>query len=128
MPVVSSFPDFMADWDRLVRAIDNHQRDLPDLAGLVAPLEELLAEARNLNAAKAASRAQLRNGGKRTRTLLPEGRAAATRLRAALVAHYGNHNEILGEFGIVPVRRRRVPERADPPPPTVPLEGPPKQE
>ena len=102
MPDVSSFPDFMADWDRLIKAVDKNKEVLPDLAGLVGPLEALLAEARDLDAAKAAAKAQLRQGSKRSRTLVPEGRAAASRVRAALVAHFGSHNEILGEFGIDP--------------------------
>jgi hypothetical protein len=123
MPEINSFPDYMADWDRLIAAVRNNDSTLPDLSGLVGPLEALLNEARTVDAAKAAARAQLRQGSKRTRTLIPEGRAAASRLRAALVAHYGNHNEDLGEFGITPVRTRRVPQQADPAPPspTVPV-------
>jgi hypothetical protein len=121
MPDVSSFPDFMADWDRLIKAVDKNQQLLPDLAGLVGPLEALLAEARDLDAAKAAAKAQLRQGSKRTRTLVPEGRAAASRVRAALVAHFGSHNEILGEFGVAPVRRRRVPQQPDPAAPSPPV-------
>ena len=121
MPAITSFPDFMAAWDRLIKAVDNNQQDLPDLSGLVGPLEALLDEARALDAAKEAARAQLRQGSKRTRALIPQGRAAASRLRAALVAHFGNHSEILGEFGITPVRTRRVPQRPDPEPPSPPI-------
>ena len=116
MSDINSFPDFMADWDRLILAVGNNQQTLPDLTGLVGPLTVLLEEARTVHAAKAAARAQLRQGTKRTRTLVPEARAAASRLRAALVAHFGNHNEILGQFGITPVRSRRVRPPADPPP------------
>jgi hypothetical protein len=118
MSEITSFPDFMANWDRLITAVRNNEQSLPDLSGLLGPLENLLDEARALNAAKAAARAQLRQGSKRTRILIPEGRAAASRLRAALVAHYGNHNEALGEYGVTPVRTRRVPQQADPPPPS----------
>ena len=121
MSEITSFPDFMANWDRLITAVRNNEQTLPDLSGLLGPLENLLDEARALDAAKAAARAQLRQGSKRTRTLIPEGRAAASRLRAALVAHYGNHNEDLGEYGITPVRTRRVPQQADPAPPSPPV-------
>lgn len=109
-----SFPDFMAAWDRLLKAVENHQQTLPDLAAVVGPVATLLTEARELDAAKAAARALLRQGSKRTRTLIPDGRAAVARLRGALIAHFGNHNEILVEFGIAPVRQRRVPQPADP--------------
>jgi len=121
MPDINSFPDFMADWDRLIKAVDNNQQSLPDLAGLVGPLSAVLNEARDLHAIKAAARAQLGQGAKRTRILIPDGRAAASRLRAALVAHYGNHNEILVQFGITPVRSRRVRQQVDPPPPVPPV-------
>ncbi len=128
MPDINSFPDYMADWDRLIKAVENNSEILPNLSGLMGPLEAILNEARDLDAAKAAARAQLRQGSKRTVTLVPEGRAAASRIRAALVAHFGSHNEILGEFGITPVRRRRVPQQPDPPPPSPPITDPPQPE
>jgi len=124
MSDVNSFPDYMADWDRLIKAVEKNKEALPDLSGLLGPLQALLTEARDLHAAKAAARAQLRQGSKRTQTLVPEGRAAASRLRAALVAHYGSHNEALGEFGIAAVRRRRVPQQPNPPPPSPPVKIP----
>ena len=117
MSEISSFPDFLADWDRLTKGVHNNASILPDLSGLVGPVEALLDEGKNLEAEKAASKAQLSQGAKRTRTLVPEGRAAASRLRAALKAHFGGHNEKLVEFGIAPLRKRRLP-RADPPPPS----------
>jgi len=118
MSVTSSFPDFMAAWNRMIQAVKNNQSILPDLSGLVGPLEALLEEAKSLDADKAAAKAQLAQGAKRTRTLVPDGRAAAARLRGALIAHFGSHNEILREFGILPVRRRRVPQQPNPPPPS----------
>jgi hypothetical protein len=124
MPDINSFPDFMAAWDRMIRSVQNNQQDLPDLSGLVGPLAGILDEARNLHAAKAAARALLRQGAKRTRNLIPEGRAAAARLRGALVAHYGSHNEDLVEFGIAPVRLRRTAEKRDPDPPSPPVPAP----
>ena len=121
MPEITSFADFMAAWDRLIKAVANNEPNLPDLSGLVGPLQALLDEAKELDAAKAAARAQLRQGAKRTRSLTAEGRAAAARLRGALIAHFGSHNEILVEFGITPVRSRRVAQQADPPPPSPPV-------
>ena len=115
---VSSFPDFLADWDRLIKAVRNNREILPDLEGLLGPLEAFLAEGRDLDAAKAAARAQLSQGSKRTRALMPEGRAAASRLRSALKVHFGGHSEKLVEFGVAPLRTRRLRQPADPPPPS----------
>ena len=116
-----SFADFMAAWTRMLTAVENNQQLLPDLSGLVGPLFAFLTEARELDAAKAAARAQLRQGSKRSRSLIVEAQAAAARLRGALIAHFGNHNEILVEFGIAPVRARRVSQPEDPPPPSPPV-------
>ena len=121
MSEITSFPDFMADWDRLLKGVRNNQEILPDLSGLMGPLDVLLEEARDLDAAKAAARAQLSQAAKRTRAVIPEGRAAASRLRFALKAHFGGHNEILLEFGIAPLRARRQGQPADPPPPSPPV-------
>ena len=115
MPENSSFPDFMADWDRLIKVVRN-RTDLPDYSGLLEPIEKLLEEGRGLEVAKAGAKSQLSLAAKRTRSLIPEGRAAASRLRAALKAHFGGHSEALVEFGVVPVRKRRAPQPADPPP------------
>ena len=48
MPNVSSFPDFMADWDRLLKSVRNNLASLPDLSGLLGPLDALLDEGREL--------------------------------------------------------------------------------
>ena len=116
----SSFPDFMADWDLLIKGVRN-KAGLPDLTGLLEPLEEILEEGRDVEASKASARSQLSLGAKRSRALIVEGRAAASRLRSALKAHYGGHNETLVEFGIAPIRKRRAPQPADPPPPNPPI-------
>ena len=121
MPEMSSFPDFMADWDRLLKSVRNALAILPDFSGLLGPLDALLSEARELEASKAAARAQLSQGAKRTRALIPEGRAAASRLRSALKVHFGGHNEALVQFGITPLRARRVAKPADPAPPSPPI-------
>jgi len=120
----TSFADFLTDWGSLITAVRNNEETLPDLEGLVAPLEGLLGQGRSLVAEKAAARALLSEGSKRSRALVPEGRAAASRLRYALKVHFGGHNEKLVEFGIAPLRTRRLRQPADPPPPTPLLEVP----
>jgi hypothetical protein len=120
MSEISSFADYMADWDLLIKGVNN-KSGLPDLSGLLEPLGELLEEGRGLEADKAGARSQLSQGAKRSRALVAEGRAAASRLRSALKAHFGGHNETLVEFGIAPLRKRRAPQPADPAPPNPPI-------
>ena len=124
MSEITAFNDFLGDWDGLITAVRDNEETLPDQEGLVTPLESLLREGRRLNVDKAAARAQLSAGAKRTRALVPEGRAAASRLRSALKVHFGGHSEKLVEFGIAPLRTRRLRQPTDPPPPTPPLEVP----
>jgi hypothetical protein len=125
MPEISSFADFLADWDLLLKAVAK-KNGLPDLSGFVLPLDKILEEGRDVEVDKAAARAELSQGAKRTRELVTEGRAAASRLRSALKAHFGGHNEALVEFGIAPLRKRRAPQPPDPAPPEAPVEPRPK--
>jgi hypothetical protein len=82
---VSSFPDFTAYWDRMLKGVRNNQENLPDLSGLVGPLDALLEEARELEADKAEARALLSQAAKRTRTRRPgRGRPSAGRAEGPL--------------------------------------------
>ena len=124
MSNASSYADYLADWERLLAAVNNNEEGLPDLMVQKIPLQDLLQEARELAARQDASKAQLRVDTKRRRALVPEGRAAASRLRAALKAHFGGHSERLVQYGVAPLRARRTlppdpipipPEDAKPP-------------
>ena len=86
MSELSSFADYLADWDLLLKGVTNKGSALPDLTGLVAPVEGVLDEGRDLEADKAAARAQLSQAAKRSRALIVEGRAAASRLRSLSVS------------------------------------------
>ena len=108
MSNASSYADYLADWERLLAAVNNNEEGLPDLMIQKIPLQDLLQEARDLAASQDASKAQLRVDSKRRRALVPEGRAAASRLRAALKAHFGGHSERLVQYGIAPLRARRA--------------------
>ena len=108
MSIVSSYADYLADWERLLLAVNNNEEGLPDLMIQKVPLEDLLQEAKDLAARQDASKAQFRVDSKRRRALVPEGRAAASRLRAALKAHFGGHSERLVQYGVAPLRARRA--------------------
>ena len=108
MSNASSYADYLADWERLLAAVNNNEEGLPDLMVQKIPLQDLLQEARDLAARQDASKAQFRVDSKRRRALVPEGRAAASRLRAALKAHFGGHSERLVQYGVAPLRARRT--------------------
>lgn len=115
MPEITSFADFITDWERLLTAVANNEDNLPDLDPQRVPLADILQEAKAVSTRQDASRSQLAADAKRRREIVFEGRAAASRLRAALKGHFGGHNERLVEFGARPVRRRRTAKLVDPP-------------
>lgn len=119
-----SFADFLTDWERLILAVDNNGSQLPNVDPQLVPLQQILEEAKVLGARQDAARAQFAADAKRRRQIQFEGRAAATRLRAAIKAHYGGHNEKLSEFGMRALRQRRAstPDPEPPPPPQPPVE------
>ncbi|MES1244604.1 MAG: hypothetical protein ABUT39_23560 [Acidobacteriota bacterium] len=115
MPEITSFADYVTDWERLLAAVANNEAGLPDLGPQRTSLEDILEEAKAVSTRQDASRSQLSADAKRRREILFEGRAAASRLRAALKGHFGGHNEKLVEFGARPIRQRRTAKLVDPP-------------
>lgn len=114
MPENTSLADYVTDWERLATAVANNAAILPDLSLQKASLEIILQEAKDVSIRQDASRSQLAADSKRRREIVFEGRAAASRLRAALKGVLGGHNEKLVEVGIRPLRRRSIP-LVDPP-------------
>jgi hypothetical protein len=114
MPEITSFADFITDWERLLTAVTNNAPDLPDLGLQKTSLADILEEAKAVSTRQDASRSQLATDSKRRREIVFEGRAAASRLRSALKGVLGGHNEKLVEFGLRPIRRRRT-RLVDPP-------------
>jgi hypothetical protein len=114
MPEITSFADYVTDWERLLAAVANNEADLPDLGLQKVSLADILQEAKAVSTRQDASRSQLATDSKRRREIVFEGRAAASRLRSALKGVLGGHNEKLVEFGLRPIRRRRTTRLVDP--------------
>jgi hypothetical protein len=115
MSEITSFADFVTDWERLTAAVTNNEANLPDLSLQKASLASILQEAKEVSTRQDASRSQLAVDSKRRREILFEGRGAASRLRSALKGALGGHNEKLVEFGLRPIRQRRSSPLVDPP-------------
>ncbi|HEV8577533.1 MAG TPA: hypothetical protein VGX68_00515 [Thermoanaerobaculia bacterium] len=118
MAKVLSIPDQLTDWEKLVTNVWANREELPDLEMYRGPLEQVLGEAKALDA-----RLQSRVGIKQQETKdrrerMRTGRFCASKLRAALKAHYGYQSERLREYGIKPVRTgKRQPEEPEQPQP-----------
>ena len=106
-----SVADFLVRWQRLVTNVLANSGELPEHMTLYrAPLEDVLEDAQDLGA-----RLQIRRGIKQQEqrdldVTMRKGRFHASKLRAAIIAHYGPQSERLLDYGIKPVRSR--PRRA----------------
>ena len=107
------------DLQNLVVNAKANAADVPGLDVHLAPLEQVVADVKDLNA-----RLEMRKGIKQDETqerkaLLVKGRKLAARVRAALKAHFGIDSERLVQYGARPVRpRTKKVQTPKPPEPT----------
>lgn len=103
----SSYADFIADWRRLLTALDANPGSLPDLTDPRTDLEAVLEKLVEGIARQDAIRVASRSNAAGNRELLQQGADLAVRVRAALRAHLGPRNPKLGEFRIPELGRPR---------------------
>ncbi len=113
----SSIADQMVDHENLVITAKASAAEVPGIATYIAPLEEVLADLKDLN-----PRLETRKGVKQQeiqerKVLLKKAKDLASRIRAALKAHFGLDNERLVEFGARPVRPRAKSQKNNKPEP-----------
>jgi hypothetical protein len=128
----SSIGDAIAGWEKAVANAKANAMDVPGMDGYLAPLEKILADAKDVSA-----RLDMRLGVKQQETrdrraLIQAGNFQVSRIRSAIKAFYGRNSERVIEFGARPVRPRKKkvqqPE-ATPPPVSQPgTSGPPSPE
>lgn len=103
----NSHADIVTDWETLLKRVASNAADLPNIDLYSAPLAQLLDTAKNSLALSKAHRATKQEGTQDFKALVREGKDAATKLRAAVKAHFGPRSERLLEFGIQPLRPRK---------------------
>jgi hypothetical protein len=127
----TSMADFMTDWDKLLKRVTANSAELPDLSVYSAPLAQILEAAKEGIAELDGHRGVKQEATKTLKEVLTQGSLAATKLRAAVKAHYGRDSERLVEYNMRPVRpRKRKPteQPAVESPPSVPKNEKPKTE
>ena len=107
----------MVDHENLVVTAKASAAEVPGIATYLAPLEQVLADLKELN-----PRLETRKGVKQQeiqerQALLKKAKDLASRIRAALKAHFGLDNERLVEFGARPVRPRAKSQKNNQPEP-----------
>ncbi|PYQ59361.1 MAG: hypothetical protein DMF53_18955 [Acidobacteria bacterium] len=102
----SSIADSIAGWEKAVANARANAMDVPGMEAYLAPLEKILADAKDLTA-----RLDMRLGIKQQETrdrraLIQEGSFQVSRIRSAIKAFYGRNSERVIELGARPVRPR----------------------
>lgn len=128
MPNTMVYTDVVADWEKLLAAVDEHESVLPDVRDERAALQQALLDARAEKARQASYTAARQLATQELEILLDRGREIAMRLRGAAKLKIGPRSELLVQFGVAPLRRRtrRNPEEIPPAPP--PVESPAPEE
>ena len=109
----SSFADFIADWRRLLAALDANPDSVPDLSTQRPAMESILDELEAVVTRQDAIRVDSKENASEARQLLQKGSDVAIQIRAALRAHFGPRNPKLAEFRVRVLgqpRRRPNPE------------------
>jgi hypothetical protein len=128
----SSIADAIAGWEKAVANARANAMDVPGMDAYLAPLEKILADAKDVSA-----RLDMRLGVKQQETrdrraLIEAGSFQVSRIRSAIKAFYGRNSERVIEFGARPVRPRtgKVKQPEVTPPPVSPpgTSGPPSPE
>jgi hypothetical protein len=102
----SSIADSIAGWEKAVANARANAMDVPGMDAYLAPLEKILADAKDVSA-----RLDMRLGVKQQETrdrraLVQAGNVQVSRIRSAIKAFYGRNSERVIEFGARPVRPR----------------------
>jgi len=125
MPGLTEYGKIFRDWDGLLGAAEKRAALLPGVDDHKAALAALLAKARELKLQQEGFSGDKKATTEQLRSLVKEGRDAASMLRAFVKSRIGLRTEVLKEFGISPTRSRKravkppeVPPPATAPPPT----------
>jgi hypothetical protein len=119
----SSIADAIVAWENAVTNARANAMDVPGMEGYLTPLEQILAQAKDLTA-----RLEMRKGVKQEETkdrraLMQAGKGQVSRIRSAIKAFYGPTSERVIEFGARPLRPRTKKVKqppATPPPVSAP--------
>lgn len=108
----STIATLILAWETLLATIRASASGLPGVEVFIGLLEKLVGDAKDLTARVETSRGIKQQEAQQRRLLMQQGKDLTSRIRAALKAHYGIHNERLVEFGIRPIRSRKRPPAA----------------
>jgi outer membrane biosynthesis protein TonB len=98
--------DFLHAWEKMVTNVIANAAELPDMSVNRDALQKVLEAAKARVALVASRRGVKQQEVKDQQELMRQGRFEFSRLRGALIAHYGPFSERLLDYGITPFRPR----------------------
>jgi hypothetical protein len=119
MPDITARAKVFRDWEGLLGAVERNTAILPGVDGLRSALENALAFARDLKLKQEGLAGNKQGVTEQLKQAVQDGRETARMLRAFVKSHLGSRSEALKEFGISPIRARKLPKPKTPelPPP-----------
>jgi len=102
----SSIGDAIAGWEKAVANARANAMDVPGMEAYLAPMEKILADAKDVSARLDTRLAVKQQEVRDRRALIQAGNFQVSRIRSAIKAFYGRNSERLIEFGARPVRPR----------------------
>lgn len=113
----TSFADFIADWRRLLVALEVNVDALPDMSEQGPALDAIITELESVITRQDAIRVESKENATEARQLLKKGSDVAIQIRSMVRAHLGPRNPKLEEFRVrvlgVPRRRPNPAEPAE---------------
>jgi hypothetical protein len=118
----SSIAEAIVSWENAVSNARANAMDVPGMDGYLAPLEQIVAQAKDLTARLDMRAAVKQQEVKDRRALVQAGNVQVSRIRSAVKAFYGPNSERVIEFGARPLRPRtkKVQQPKVVPPPVSP--------
>jgi hypothetical protein len=116
----SSIANSIVAWEKAVANARANAMDVPGMESYLTPLEQILAQAKDLTARLDMRQAVKQQETKDRNELVQAGDVQVSRIRSAIKAFYGPNSERVIEFGARPVRPRKnkVKQPVVTPPPT----------
>src|SRR5215475_1309031 len=103
----SSIADAIVGWEKAVANARANAMDVPGMEAYLAPLEKMLADAKDLTARLDMRLAVKQQETRDRKALVQEGNFQVSRIRSAIKAFYGRNSERVIEFGARPIRPRK---------------------
>jgi hypothetical protein len=108
MPTNTGYADLIAEMQSLLTACDENEILLPGIGPSMAQLSTVLEELKTIKALQEQMEGARQEATQNLQQLSENGREVVRRVRGFIKSRLGTKSERLPQFGIAPIRQRRV--------------------